>query len=42
MYPKRPKVFEQPKLQFIQQNLARAIDDIQDATYVFALMRTID
>ena len=27
--PKRPKVFEQPKLQFIQQTLAKAIDDIQ-------------
>ena len=37
-YTKRPKVFEQPKLQYIQQNLARAIDDInKEATFVFAL-----
>ena len=29
IYPKRPKVFQQPKLQFIRQTLAKARDDIQ-------------
>ena len=37
IYPKRLKVFEQPKLQFIQQNLAYAIDAIDEPQPEFSL-----
>ena len=39
IYPKRPKVFEQPKVQFIQQNLAKAKDDIQSRNLCVCLNR---
>ena len=37
IYTKRPKVFELPKLQYIQQNLARAMDDIQRRNFCVCL-----